>query len=770
MKNPSHRQKLSAAIACGAAVVLQSVPVPLPAREASAGALVLEEIIVTAQRRTQSLTDVPLSISAYDNVRLEQIGAKGIADIARITPGVSFGPAFLGTTNISIRGIASSVGTATTGVYIDDTPIQVRALGAGQNATNTYPRIFDLDRVEVLRGPQGTLFGAGSEGGTIRFITATPSLSEYSAHARAELGHTNGGDPSYELGAAGGGPIVADRLGFRVSAYGRREGGWIERIPFPGNTLAEADSNEQDAVAANATFGFAATDSLTITPSLFYQREHRDDVTQYWKNLSDPAQGRLVSGMLLAQPATDEFYLPGLKIVWDLGDIALHSNTSYLERTRDAQGDYSFIVTQLLSGNYVGPRVPAPTNFFNPQESFTQELRLQSADPDSRWVWVVGGFYQALEQEAGQYVYIPQLEDLTQALFGLTALETFGGVPALADGLSYFGADTSRDEQLAGFGQVDYKLTDALTLTAGVRVAKAKFSYSNEQGGPFNGGPTGSTGDGSETAVSPKYGISYKAGDNVLLYASAAKGFRIGGSNTPVPRQPCAADLAELGFTEPPPEYDSDTVWSYEAGSKATLFDNRLQVEASAFYIDWTDIQSVNNLLRCGFQLTVNRGSAVSQGVDLQVGVRPVRGLTLTAAAGYTEAEFVETIPNLVTRGNKLPISPLHVSVSGDYSFPVFASDGEGYVYAAYDYSSSYDLLDPDRIGYDRFINHVPAYRYATIRMGLRRSSWDVSVFVNNLFDYKDELFRMRDSGETELVHAVALRPRTVGVTATFRY
>ena len=193
------------------------------------------------------------------------------------TPGVTFDPV---TKNISIRGVNSTAGDATTGIYIDDTPIQLRALGFGSD--NTLPAMFDLERVEVLRGPQGTLFGAGSEGGTVRYITPTPSLTDFSVYGKTELSVTENGAPNYEGGVAIGGPIVDDKLGFRISAWGRRDGGWIDKVDYMTGATLQANSNYVNTYVVRGALLWQATPSLAITPSVFYQNRRQNNIDQYW--------------------------------------------------------------------------------------------------------------------------------------------------------------------------------------------------------------------------------------------------------------------------------------------------------------------------------------------------------------------------------------------------------------------------------------------------------------------------------------------------------
>jgi outer membrane receptor protein involved in Fe transport len=747
---------------------------PVAPRPAAADLSALGEIVVTAQRRAESEFDVPVSISAYDRGALDNLGARNVEDITRTMPGIIVRPGFEGITTVSIRGVSSVVGSATTGIYIDDTPIQVRALGAGGVASSAFPLIFDLDRVEVLRGPQGTLFGSGSEGGTLRFITPTPSMSDSSVYARSEIGYTDRGDPSYELGVAVGAPLVTDSAGFRVSVYGRNDGGWVDREPYPGDVITSRNTNADDAVVANAAFTFKLTPDVTVTPALYYQRQHSQDVSQYWPPLSNPSAGDFVSGQLLAQPTTEQLVLPSVKIQWDAGPVTLYSNTSFIDHTRDVTGDYSFIDTEVLTGSYTNPRVPSPTAFQNPQEAFTQELRVQSADAGSRLTWLLGAFYQDARQEASQIVYAPGLGQITQALFGLTVPETFG-VPLYQGTIAYEGLDSSRDTQTALFGDATLHFSPEWTADVGLRAARTQYSFTNVQYGPFNGGMTGGNGGASETPVSPKLGINYKPDANWLVYGSAAKGFRTGGANTPVSASVCANDLAALGLTRAPATYNSDSTWSYELGSKFKTDNNRLLVDGSVFYVDWKNIQSLVPLLHCGFQYVGNLGNAVTKGFDLQGSVAVLDGLVMHFGLGYTDAAysgnlFVAPGVPLVTDGDRLDTPPWHVSVAADYSFVAVADAPRGYFHVQYDYDSGYDLQHASDATYDPLANHTWSTHLMSLRLGMKPGSWDTSLFVNNVLNSYDRTSFFHDVPTSPLVRYSAFRPRTIGITVSYRH
>src|SRR6202051_2602496 len=289
----------------------------------------LEEIVVTATRREESINRVPISVTAFSQDMIDQKGIKDFQDIVRFTPGVTIDNS--GTNAISIRGISSSGGAGTTGIYIDDTPIQMRALGF--NPDDTLPKTFDLDRVEVLRGPQGTLFGAGSEGGTVRYIMNQPSVTKESTYARSEVSFTRHGDPSYEAGIAHGGPIINDVLGFRASVWYRYDGGWIDRIDPTTLQTVDKNANHANTVTARLAFLIKPSDGLRITPSVAFQNSRKHDLSTYWPAYTDVSSGNFKNATPERLPDPDRYYLPALKIEADLpGHTQFISNTSYYNR------------------------------------------------------------------------------------------------------------------------------------------------------------------------------------------------------------------------------------------------------------------------------------------------------------------------------------------------------------------------------------------------------------------------------------------------------
>lgn len=739
----------------------------------------LEEIVVTAQRREERSLDVPMSINAFNEAQLQTAGVQDVGGISRLTPGLTFYPFWDGSTNISLRGVSSTNGAATTGIYIDDTPIQVRFLGGGATTTNPYPIIFDLDRVEVLKGPQGTLFGAGSEGGAVRFITEQPSFTSTSGRAVAEVGFTQGGAPSYEIAGALGGPFVSDAVAFRLSAYSRTDGGWIDRVPFPNSVVAAQNANSTETDVLRGSLSFKISDAVTITPSIFYQSIKRNDLDQYWQSLSSAGRGSYINGQDLAQPWRDWFALSGVKATVDLNWATLISNTSYLDRNQTVTADYTNYIPELLGAPYtVGSQlgVTIPTPMANTQQSLVQEVRLQSnADDSSKLKWLTGLFFQNTRQTAGEYVHIPEFSTLWTAIFGAP-------VPATLPGnVTYSGYDTARDWQAAIFGQVDYHLTQSLTATLGGRFTQLRYNYSNLQDGPLNEGRSGFSGSSSHNAFTPRAGLNYKVSADTLLYASAAKGFRPGGANAPVPASLCAKDLAPLNFKQVPPTYGPDSLWSYELGAKTLMFDRKLQIEAAAFYTNWSGIQDQYYLINCGFSYVTNLGSATSRGFEAKLTAAPVDALTLSASVAYTDATNTKTVFSqsdaegsrdvIIGDGDRLNVAPWSADASVDYGFPFMVSGFQGYVHSDYSFRAGYSFGPrADELGYQPINNGRFATRYTSGRLGVRRGGLDVSLFVNNLFNSDDRLFQLQDTDTSPLLREASFRPRTIGVTVDVHY
>lgn len=735
------------------------------------------EIVVTATRSAQVVSRVPISISAYNQASLDKTGVRDVAGIVAQTPGLVFQTTSRAT-NIAIRGISSTAGAATTGIYIDDTPIQIRSLGYGGG--NAYPIIFDLDRVEVLRGPQGTLFGAGSEGGTVRFITPKPDMTRQSGYLRSELAFTESGAPSYEAGAALGGPLVADKIAYRASGYYRRNGGYVDRRNFDTKATVSHNDNWDRSYAGRLALAFAPSETLTITPSIFYQNTFSHGSSFYWDSLSDPDAHRYINDQPGAEPSHDEFYLPALNVDYDMGPMRLVANASYFDRSTRNTVDYTTLNQSLFTGISL-PSIPgqhAESNYSNTQKNYTGELRLQSNDADARLRWVVGGFWSRNRQTAQQQVADTYFPTYILSTFGAPYTAIFG--QSLVDGhLIYDQVTRSVDSQYAIFGEATYRIVEGLSFTAGLRYSHTKFEISALAQGPVVGPKTIDSGVQKENPVTPKFGLNYQFNRNNLVYVTVSKGFRPGGYN-PAVGLPCNGNLVSLGLTDRPPLYNSDSVWSYEVGSKNKAFGGKVQLAASAYQVDWNSIQQNVFLNSCGFQFTGNLGSVRSRGFDLDVQVNVTPNLLVSAAVGYTNATFQKTVfggPSatsaVASAGDAVVAPPWTVALHGEYTRPVL--DGhEGYLRLDYNFKSHQAAmtpgLNPANGIADPTIDNVPATHLLSLRTGLRLNGIDVSAFVNNLLDDNAWIARQRDNTRSTLYRSMSNRPRTWGMTASYRF
>jgi iron complex outermembrane recepter protein len=800
-----------------------------PARAQTAGAAEaaggggLEEIVVTATRREERLQDVPISVAAFSQEKLDAQGVRNIDDLTRLSPGVSFqrnGMSSSGNYNdegsdINIRGVDSTAGTSTTGIYIDDTPIQTRHIGFG--SINAFPALFDLDRVEVLRGPQGTLFGAGAEGGVVRFIAPEPNLRQQAGYFRADTATTDGGSPSYEGGAAFGAPIIDDVLAFRVSVSFRRDGGWVDRAGYtlsPDNLAAtptpvyngitpQANANYQETTTARLAVKWRVSDALEITPSIYYQRLQIHDTSAYWVALSNPAGGVYRNGNALTNPSNDPFTLSALKIKWDLGFASLFSNTAFYDRNQNATSDYTqYLRATWSSFGTLANTFPAPGDkgyavFEDNQRNFYQEVRLASADSNARFVWNTGLFFSHLNENVPENIIDPTLNDEVNAYTaGNPAVPVCTTTQPCPNGLIFEGPiDRVVDKQVALFGEVNVKVTDTLKATLGLRVSKLDFTGSVNETGPFLGTTIITQSSSTDKPVTPKAVLSWQPDRDNLFYAGATKGFRPGGPNVGV-GDICSSNLTALGLAQVPDKYSSDSLWSYEIGSKNTFLGHTLQIDASLFYIDWTNIQQNVYLPACGEQFTANLGKARSEGGDIEVLYRPVESLTLDVSAAYTDARLTKTscagaltfdgtacsgpgatpVAPIASSGDALLGAPWSFTMSAEYHFPNWFYRSP-YLRLDFQHQTAQRSLlaiqDQRNALYDQTLPGLPVVNNLSARAGLRFKGFDLSLYGNNLTNAHPLMFEARDiySNATDLLYfGRGVRPRTLGITATYRY
>jgi outer membrane receptor protein involved in Fe transport len=526
------------------------------------------DIVVTATKQATSINRVPISITAITQATMDRTNIRNFSDIVRTVPGLAIqaDPSADRVPNISIRGIASSSGAATTGIYVDDIPLQKRnAIGISGSGT-PIPHLFDLERVEVLRGPQGTLFGGSSLGGAIRFITPAPDLEKAHIYVRSEVAGTRDGSPSFSQGAAISLPIVPGTLAIRASADVQYTGGYIDHVNrFTGAVIAK-DTNSAQAGSYRVALLWSPSAAWKITPSFYYSYDNANDTSTQWASIPATVSGGHSYGAVnfgkyqsgqncnvgddyastanicaTMQPRKQRFFVPSVKIEGDLGVASITSVTSYIDDKTTGSADYSYIEPSNFSGGYPFvsnlPLYKSTPVYENTRHGWTQEVRLAGKDQGGPFNWLVGGFFAHYTNNSNYHINA-NLGDLTQAVFGAAPEDVFG-VGVEPGNVTYHRDQDLREETLAGFGEASYKL-GRLKAIAGVRVSQEIFAYHQATAGTFAGFLTPTTANGGltdgrvrETPVTPRFALQYQLDPRVMFYATAAKGFRVGGVNQP---------------------------------------------------------------------------------------------------------------------------------------------------------------------------------------------------------------------------------------------
>jgi iron complex outermembrane receptor protein len=812
-----------------------------PQQQANASHDELGEVTVTATRHTDTVNRVPLSITALTEKSLETQSIDTVQDITRSVPGLTLRYTDNNALNPEIRGVISTDGSPTTGVYLDDTALQKRA-GGGLTVGNgtPFPPLFDLERIEVLRGPQGTLFGGSSEGGTIRFITPSPSLTDFSVYTKAEAGVMYGGTPSYEGGFAVGGPIVDNQLGFRVSVYDRHIGGDLDHINQYTAQHTFENSNYDDTRLVRGALAWEAADAVKITAAAFWSKDELNDASPFWVDqpaVTTPTRyysatsatptsaptastvytypshtygpynfyGPGTAGENGLSPADSTLFTPSLTADVNLNKLQVKNILSYVYDNSEGQQNEAASpdIAALQAGvPYIAglPNFAALFPYQNKRRGLSEELRL-STDWEGP-VSIVGGVYYAEYHTHSVSEVVEDLNAATEVLMGLPAQVKYGAT-LLPGGVASSRDQTIDERELAAYAQANWKIISNVTLTVGERVSGERLHYYQINNGPVSGydiakPPTLTNGgivNGVEksTPSTPKFGLEYQFTPDDMVYASAAKGFREGGVNTQLPAS-CAAGAAAAGFADgAPTTYSPDTLWSYETGAKLRLFDNRMQLNTSVFYIDWSNIQFKASLPGCAIPFVTNAASAVSKGFDVQGTIRVIGGLTTDFSAAYTDAYYSAQVDSpgtknvLINDGNTLPTPNWTMNLGGQYTLDLSRYS----LYLRGDYEWKNDYLNgtgPGTTSYNPDTYHIPTTRFVNARLGAMFGGWDVSMFAKNLTNSQDvlgylgiNLGRYGCSAATgaacttyadynPAIRAFTYRPREIGLTATYRF
>lgn len=740
----------------------------------------LEEIIVTARKVAERLQDVPMSVTAISGKQLEEAGAVDIKDVLGSIPGLSFSNVERGLTRYNIRGVTGLAGAPTIAVYVDDISM-LAGEGAFQGAFDAV--MFDLDRLEVLKGPQGTLYGGSTMGGAIKYVSARPNLSARSGKVAIGSGMTAHGDASYNAEGILNLPLIPEVLAVRGGVSYRHEGGYIDNVaglnientarsstPFPTytpliqpslSTRNREDYNSSDLYVGRLSLLWQPDPSWSIRPAAIYQ-DYKLANAAFFSTIGD----ELTSSFRVPQSTRDRGGIYSLEITKAWGGVELTSLTGYVTRTTNWYRDFSFVV-----GNLVPPLYPFSSEalYSSETKTFSQELRIASAKgSDARLSWVGGLYFRNQDYHFPSSAYVYGGGPTWQAI-GVPAAWFPGGV--YGDTAYTTDSKSTRDDY-AVFGEATYRITDALDVTAGLRAFRIKASSFSASHGPFNGGFSSLRSALDEQGVNPKIGLSYKLDADHMLYTSAAKGFRPGGAITDVyPSPRCDADLARLGYSSAPKKFESDNLWTYELGSKNQFGDRRWVMNGTLFYTDWKDIQQNFSLPNCGRNIQANAGRARIRGVELETQINLTPGLQIGGNTTFNDAKIVD--PGFGSGARKddeiLSVPKWMASAYGSYSIPVNATWNlqlrANYQYRSRQRStfvrSQAVTFSNGASGLVPWLQFTEAYDVVNASASLDRGATSVRMYVNNALDARPILDTDLSSGSSK---ANTIRPRTIGL------
>jgi iron complex outermembrane recepter protein len=748
------------ALGLGAQGVLQA--------QQAAPAETLQEVVVTAEKRTSTVQDTPISITAVTGKDIEARGLADFTALAQSVPGISMKSSGAGQTEFEMRGLTSSGGnSATVGFYLDDIPMSAPA-NAQNGKVVIDPNLYDLNRVEVLRGPQGTLYGSGSMGGTIKVLTNQPDPSAFDVSGKLTLSDTNGGGFNNAESAMVNFPLGGGVAGVRIAGSYEHDSGWIDRVviapgQFPletnnfnsrGDVLAAPVAhtykgvNDEKLTGVRISMLLKPLENLSITPGFFYQKITQGGLSDFD---SDPGKLANYQPYDLAEPFTDRIDMGTLNVQYHFGPADLTSVTSYWTRDSDVRQDGSeelqYVLSPLLlpgaplfgaincpfpftfSGPCsLGPSTPTPLER-DASEQWTEELRLASAG-DTNFKWLVGYFYQDFTSHFDLYVPQPGAANINgSGIFG-----TGNGFTQL---------QPTKIVQNAFFGELSYRFMPGLTGTVGLR----HYAYSNEVITAVSGFLSSTGSDTVANSVSgerdsglnPKFNLSYEPGKDLLLYGTASKGFRPGGANQPVPTSgslgtQCEANLQGLygttSFVPAPNTFNPDSVWTYELGEKWRTNDSRLTLNGALYYSQWKDVQQFVGL-PCGFNFSTNTGNADIYGGELELNTVLAPGLVFSANGAYTHAEFVaSTVLPGVAAANGLQVQDVPkytMAASLAYDHPI-----SGTLALTGRIDSSYTAA---RTQVTNALQTLPPYSLTNVRLGVTGGKWTAVLFANNVFN-----------------------------------
>jgi iron complex outermembrane receptor protein len=755
---------------------------------------VSEDVTVTAMKREETVFSTPVSVSAPTEEILRERGVSDLEGVAANVPNFTVQNLGPGQNTVALRGVSSGQIARDqpgvkeqVGAYLDESVVSLSLFTPDLD-------LFDMTRVEVLRGPQGTLFGSGSVGGTVRYITNQPTLGVNTVFGEVGGSAINGGGTGGYLKAGFNAPI-ADKAAMRVTAFYNRLAGYMDAVQ-PDLSIKK-NVNSGDREGGRVSLLLAPTENLSITPRIVYQKVamegwNRIDAFNILANPYTTTRPKVTLGdrqfIQIDEPFTDKFTLGDLDIKYTFGDITLTSVTSITNRNILVVRDATALTGSVTGGTIgKGPNVytlNAPLLDATQSSGWTQELRASGGK--DRFKWVAGGFYGDTKRHYSQTLPVQSFT----ALSGIPSAGQFAPNDTL-----YFSKINYKLREFGLFAEGTFSFNNQFSVTGGIRY----YNYKEPKDLTFDGLfapefplPTFGPGTTKADGVAPRFIATYKVTDTTTINAQASKGFRLGGFNDPILRPLCSAqDLVTFGST---PTWKDETVWNYEIGSKSRLLGGRGSFNASAFYVDVRDLQVVVTAGTCSSRLVFNVPKARSLGAELEFGLAPTDRLDFSLSAGYSDSTVRSTLPGAATvlatgiqAGNRLPSVPkFQAAVSATYQQPVTA-DYNGYATATYNHvGSRYTQLVDQEPGVGTvdllsFGSHtiggpltqstftfdplLPSYDIVNLRFGVRHGIWDLAFYVNNLTDERALLSLDRERGFLARVGFLTNQPRTFGVT-----
>ena len=753
-------------------------------------------IYVTATKRETTLLEVPFSINAQTEKDIQRLGAGTIEDLSRNVAGLNVQNLGPGQSQISIRGVSAGQiirdqpgVKEQVGVYLDESVISLSLFQPDLD-------LFDLNRVETLRGPQGTLFGSGSVGGTIRYITNQPSLDKMEGLVEGNINLVRDNFGGYLKGAIN--MPLGDVAAVRVVGYHTEYAGFIN-ARRPGNGVDE-NVNDGRRTGGRIALLFEPTPDIKITPRLVYQQVrangfNRQEVYNLYANPFTTTRPPVTLGkreqfLLLDEDFKDDTLIADLTASADLGAVELTSVTTYINRdilvSRDASALTGSVSVDL---GFPAAGVLLPSNLVDRTDlkTWSQELRIASSG-EGPFQWLVGAFYSDVDRVYAQRLPTPGYDAFTDARFGAgTSVAVANGFPLN----SPYNADLPYNiKQKAVFGEASYDLTEALTATAGLRYYDFKENRGFKSGGLFANGDN-QTDQTKSDGFSPRLLLSYEAADDVVINLQASKGFRLGGVNDPLNEGLCSAqDRIDYGGFD---RYDDESLWNYEAGVKSKF--GSISVNAAAFYTDISNLQVTADAGSCSSRVVFN-ADAHTMGVEFELSARPAKGLDLSIAGSWVEAQFDETrlkqngtVLEGIRKGNRLPSVPnFQIAASAFYNIPL-DDGGEAYIGITFQHNGTRFTQPGDQENNPRTFVHglpfggapasasttldlkLPDYQLINLSAGIDLGNGlGAVVYVNNLFDENPLLSFDRERGGRARLGFNVGQPRTFGLTVRKRF